>query len=428
MKKNRGIIMYKNLDNTRLSTILAKEQARYEEYKAMNLKLDMSRGKPCKEQLDLSMDMLDCINSKSNLVRKIDYRNYGIADGIPELKELFGALLGGISKDEIIVAYNASLNLMYDTIQRAMQFGILGNTPWNKEEKLKWLCPVPGYDRHFAITELFGFDMINVPCDDNGPDMDMIEELVKDPTVKGMWCVPKYSNPMGIIYSDEVVKRLAALKPAAKDFRIMWDNAYMVHSLYGQDQLLDIYAEAKKNGNEDIVYIFGSTSRVTFSGAGVAFMAGSKANMDDARKYMGKQTIGPDKLSQLMHATYFNSVESIYAHMEKHAAILRPKFEAVLEILEEEFWNTGIATWNKPRGGYFISCFLAEGTAKRTVALAKEAGVVFTGAGATYPYKNDPADSNVRIAPTLPPMDELITAMRIFCCCAKVAYLEKLTK
>lgn len=420
--------MYKNLDNTRLNAILAKEQARYEEYKAMNLKLDMSRGKPCKEQLDLSMEMLDCINSKSNLVRGVDYRNYGLADGIPELKELFGKLLGGLCKDEIIVAYNASLNLMYDTIQRAMQFGILGGKPWNKEEKLKWLCPVPGYDRHFAITELFGFEMINVPCDENGPDMDMIEELVKDPAVKGIWCVPKYSNPMGIIYSDEVVRRLASLKPSAKDFRIMWDNAYMVHSLYGQDELLDIYAEAKKCGNEDIVYMFGSTSKVTFSGAGVAFMAGSKANMDDARKYMSKQSIGPDKVSQLMHAAYFNSVESIYAHMEKHAAILRPKFEAVLEILEEEFWNTGIATWNKPRGGYFISCFLAEGTAKRTVALAKEAGVVFTGAGATYPYKNDPNDSNVRIAPTLPPMEELITAMRIFCCCAKVAYLEKITQ
>ena len=417
--------MYKNLSVEELSKLLNEEQNRYADFKAMNLKLDMSRGKPCKEQLDLSMDMLDALNSQSNLIRKIDYRNYGIADGIPELKKLFGELLGGLSQEEIIVAYNASLNLMYDTIQRAMQFGVLGGEPWNKQGKLKWICPVPGYDRHFAITELFGFEMINVAIDDNGPDMDAIEELVKDPSVKGVWCVPKYSNPMGIIYSDEVVKRFANLKPASKDFRIMWDNAYMVHSLYGQDDMLDIYAEAKKVGNEDIVYMFGSTSKISFAGAGVAFMAGSKANMDDQRKYMGKQTIGPDKISQLMHATYFPSVEDVYAHMEKHATILRPKFEEVLKIMKEELAETGIARWNEPRGGYFISCFLENGTAKRTVQLAKEAGVVFTGAGATYPCKNDPNDSNLRIAPTLPPMDELKVAMRIFCCSAKIAYLEK---
>ena len=417
--------MYKNLSVEELSKLLNEEQNRYADFKAMNLKLDMSRGKPCKEQLDLSMDMLDALNSQSNLICKIDYRNYGIADGIPELKKLFGELLGGLSQEEIIVAYNASLNLMYDTIQRAMQFGVLGGEPWNKQGKLKWICPVPGYDRHFAITELFGFEMINVAIDDNGPDMDAIEELVKDPSVKGVWCVPKYSNPMGIIYSDEVVKRFANLKPASKDFRIMWDNAYMVHSLYGQDDMLDIYAEAKKVGNEDIVYMFGSTSKISFAGAGVAFMAGSKANMDDQRQYMGKQTIGPDKISQLMHATYFQSVEDIYAHMEKHATILRPKFEEVLKIMKEELAETGIARWNEPRGGYFISCFLENGTAKRTVQLAKEAGVVFTGAGATYPCKNDPNDSNLRIAPTLPPMDELKVAMRIFCCSAKIAYLEK---
>ncbi|MBO7178373.1 MAG: aminotransferase, partial [Clostridia bacterium] len=294
--------------------------------------------------------------------------------------------------------------------------------------KLKRICPGPGYDRHFAITELFGFEMINVAIDDNGPDMDAIEELVKDPSVKGVWCVPKYSNPMGIIYSNEVVKRFANLKPAAKDFRIMWDNAYMVHALYGQDDMLDIYAEAKKVGNEDIVYMFGSTSKISFAGAGVAFMAGSKANMDDQRKYMGKQTIGPDKISQLMHATYFQSVEDIYAHMDKHASILRPKFEEVLKIMKEELAETGIAKWNEPRGGYFISCFLENGTAKRTVQLAKDAGVVFTGAGATYPCKNDPNDSNLRIAPTLPPMDELKVAMRIFCCSAKIAYLEKVLR
>lgn len=421
-------MMYKNLTIEEQKNILDNELVRYNEFKSMNLKLDMSRGKPCKEQLDLSMDMLDVLTSKTNFIHKIDYRNYGISDGIPEIKNLFSELLGGISNDEIIVAYNASLNLMYDTIQRAMQFGVLGEKPWNKQGNLKWICPVPGYDRHFAITELFGFEMINVPINEDGPDMDMIEELVKDPTVKGVWCVPKYSNPMGIIYSDEVVKRFANLKPASKDFRIMWDNAYMVHALYGQDVMLDIYQEAKKCGNEDIVYVFGSTSKITFAGAGVGFMAGSKANMDDQRKYMSKQTIGPDKISQFMHATYFKNANDIYNHMEKHAQILRPKFEEVLKIMKEELQETGIATWNEPKGGYFISCFLAEGTAKRTVQLAKEAGVVFTGAGATYPYKNDPKDSNLRIAPTLPPMDELKTAMHIFCCCAKIAYLEKYAK
>ena len=421
-------MMYKNLTIEEQKNILENELVRYNEFKSMNLKLDMSRGKPCKEQLDLSMDMLDVLTSKTNFIHKIDYRNYGISDGIPEIKNLFSELLGGISNDEIIVAYNASLNLMYDTIQRAMQFGVLGEKPWNKQGNLKWICPVPGYDRHFAITELFGFEMINVPINEDGPDMDMIEELVKDPTVKGVWCVPKYSNPMGIIYSDEVVKRFANLKPASKDFRIMWDNAYMVHALYGQDVMLDIYQEAKKCGNEDIVYVFGSTSKISFAGAGVGFMAGSKANMDDQRKYMSKQTIGPDKISQFMHATYFKNANDIYNHMEKHAQILRPKFEEVLKIMKEELQETGIATWNEPKGGYFISCFLAEGTAKRTVQLAKEAGVVFTGAGATYPYKNDPKDSNLRIAPTLPPMDELKTAMHIFCCCAKIAYLEKYAK
>lgn len=419
--------MYKNLNIEELKNLLVAEQEKYANYQAMNLSLDMSRGKPCKEQLDISMDMLDKINSTTDFKRKIDYRNYGIADGIPELKKLFCELIGGVSNDEIIVAYNASLNLMYDSIQRAMQFGVLGGEPWNKQGNLKWLCPVPGYDRHFAITELFGFDMIHIPMDENGPDMDMVEELVKDESVKGVWCVPKYSNPMGIIYSDEVVRRFANLKPAAKDFRIMWDNAYMVHALYGQDKMLNIFEEAKKVGNEDIVYMFGSTSKISFAGAGVAFMAGSKANMDSQRKYMSIQTIGPDKVSQLMHSLYFTTVDDIYVHMEKHAEILRPKFEEVLKIMDEELSETGIAKWNKPRGGYFISCFLEEGTAKRTVQLAKEAGVVFTGAGATYPCKKDPKDSNLRIAPTLPPMDELKTAMHIFCCCAKIAYLEKIT-
>ena len=415
---------YNELTNERKQELLKQELARYEEFKAMDLKLDMSRGKPSKEQLDLSMGIFDVLNSSSSLKGKQDYRNYGISDGIPEIKAIFTELLG-ITDDEIIVSGNASLVLMYDTIQRAMQFGVLGGEPWNKQGKIKWLCPVPGYDRHFAVTELFGIEMINVPMNEEGPDMDMIEELVKDPSVKGVWCVPKYSNPMGIIYSDEVVRRFAALKPAAKDFRIMWDNAYMVHALYGQDKMLDIFAEAKKYGNEDIVYMFGSTSKISFAGAGIAFIAGSKRNMDSLRKLINIQSIGPDKVSQYAHALFFKNAAGIYAQMEKHAEILRPKFDAVLEILDEELGDTGIAKWNKPRGGYFISCFLKKGTAKRTVQLAKEAGVTFTGAGATYPYKNDPDDSNLRIAPTLPPIDELRTAMKIFCCAAKIAALEK---
>ena len=415
---------YNELTNERKQELLKQEFARYEGFKAMDLKLDMSRGKPSKEQLDLSMGIFDVLNSSSSLKGKQDYRNYGINDGIPEIKAIFTELLG-ITDDEIIVSGNASLVLMYDTIQRAMQFGVLGGEPWNKQGKIKWLCPVPGYDRHFAVTELFGIEMINVPMKDDGPDMDMIEELVKDPSVKGVWCVPKYSNPMGIIYSDEVVRRFAALKPAAKDFRIMWDNAYMVHALYGQDKMLDIFAEAKKYGNEDIVYMFGSTSKISFAGAGIAFIAGSKRNMDSLRKLINIQSIGPDKVSQYAHALFFKNADGIYAQMEKHAEILRPKFDAVLEILDGELGDTGIAKWNKPRGGYFVSCFLKKGTAKRTVQLAKEAGVTFTGAGATYPYKNDPDDSNLRIAPTLPPIDELRTAMKIFCCAAKIAALEK---
>lgn len=415
---------YNQLTNERKQELLKEELARYEKFKAMDLKLDMSRGKPSKEQLDLSMGIFDVLNSSSSLKGKQDYRNYGINDGIPEIKAIFTELLG-ITDDEIIVSGNASLVLMYDTIQRAMQFGVLGGEPWNKQGKIKWLCPVPGYDRHFAVTELFGIEMINVPMNEEGPDMDMIEELVKDPSVKGVWCVPKYSNPMGIIYSDEVVKRFAALRPAAEDFRIMWDNAYMVHALYGQDKMLDIFAEAKKCGNEDIVYMFGSTSKISFAGAGIAFIAGSKRNMDSLRKLINIQSIGPDKVSQYAHALFFKNAAGIYAHMEKHAEILRPKFDAVLAILDEELGDTGVAKWNKPRGGYFISCFLKKGTAKRTVQLAKEAGVVFTGAGATYPYKNDPDDSNLRIAPTMPPIDELRTAMKIFCCSAKIAALEK---
>lgn len=396
----------------------------YEEYKKMNLKLDMSRGKPSKAQLDLSNGMFDVLKSDSDFIGSQDYRNYGIIDGIPEAKQLFSEL-SGVSVKEISVLGNGSLNIMYDTLQRAMQFGVLDNEPLNKQGKIKWLCPVPGYDRHFAITELFGIEMINIPMKATGPDMDMVERLVQDPSVKGIWCVPKYSNPEGVVYSDDTVKRFAALRPAAPDFRIYWDNAYMVHFVSEDVPLLNLYNAAKELSNEDIVYMFGSTSKMTFAGAGIGFLVASEKNLNSLRKLTGIQTIGFDKLNQLAHVRFFKNVEGIYAHMAKHAELMRPKFKTVLDILKQEL--SDIATWNEPKGGYFVSCSLPEGTAKRTVFLAKEAGVIFTGAGATYPYKNDPSDSNLRIAPSLPPVEELVTAMKVFCCAARLAFYEKVT-
>ena len=404
--------------------LLSAELKRKAEYVAKGLKLDMSRGKPSKEQLDLSDGLFMTLDPANGCVGKQDYRNYGITDGIPEIKSLF-ASLAGVDEDEIIVAYNASLNLMYDSVQRAMQFGVSGCKPWNEQGKIKWICPVPGYDRHFAVTELFGIEMINVDMLPDGPDMDKVEELIKDPAVKGMWNVPKYSNPTGVVYSDEVVERLAKMRPAAPDFRLMWDNAYMVHALYGQEKQANIMELAKKYGNEDMIYGFGSTSKITYAGAGVAFMYSSKKNIAELKKLMNIQSIGPDKMSQLAHFRFLKSVDGIYALMEKHAAILRPKFESVVDILEEELGGSGIAKWTRPTGGYFISVDLYPGTAKRTVELAREMGVVFTGAGATYPYKKDPADSNLRIAPSLPPIDELVEATHIFAVAAKIAYLEK---
>lgn len=415
---------YLTLDKAEKAKLLEAEKARMAEYAAKGLKLDMSRGKPSKEQLDLSSDLYMQLDPASGFNGKQDYRNYGLNDGIPEIKKLF-ADLAGVAEDEIIVAYNASLNLMYDSVQRAMQFGVSGEAPWNAQGKIKWICPVPGYDRHFSVTELFGIEMINVPMLSDGPDMDMVEELIKDPSVKGMWNVPKYSNPTGTVYSDAVVERLAKMKPAAKDFRLMWDNAYMVHALYGQEEQANIMDLAKKYGNEDMVYGFGSTSKITFAGAGVSFMYSSAKNITEIKKFMNIQSIGPDKLSQLAHYRFLKNVDGIYELMEKHAALLRPKFEAVDEILERELGGTGIAKWTKPTGGYFISVDLAEGTAKRTVELAKQMGVVFTGAGATYPYKRDPKDSNLRIAPSMPPISELVEATAIFATAAKIAYLEK---
>ena len=415
---------YLTLTASEKQKLLAEMRERMNLYVQKGLKLDMSRGKPSKDQLDLSNGLYKELDPSLGYVGKQDYRNYGINDGIPEIKKLF-AELAGVGENEIIVAYNASLNLMYDSVQRAMQFGVSGCEPWNKQGKIKWICPVPGYDRHFAVTELFGIEMINVDMKDDGPDMDKVEELIKDPSVKGMWNVPKYSNPTGVVYSDAVVERLAKMKPAAPDFRLMWDNAYMVHALYEQREQANILALAKKYGNEDMIYGFGSTSKITFAGAGVAFMYSSEKNIAEIKKQMNIQSIGPDKMIQLAHYRFFKNVEGIYALMEKHAAIMRPKFEAVIEILEEELGDTGIAKWTKPEGGYFISVDLTPGTAKKTVALAKEMGVVFTGAGATYPYKKDPNDSNLRIAPSLPPIDELVEATHIFAVAAKIAYLSE---
>lgn len=421
---------YSELTRDELLTIKDELEKEYKEAASKGLKLDMSRGKPAAKQLDLSRDMLDVVNSSSDLKCEdgVDVRNYGILDGISEAKKIMADILG-VSSDNVIVFGNASLNIMYDMVSRAMLFGILGSTPWSKLDKVKFLCPVPGYDRHFAITELFGVEMINIPMKADGPDMDLVEKYVNnDESVKGIWCVPKYSNPQGITYSDEVVKRFAALKPAAKDFRIFWDNAYAIHDLYedDKDELLEIFAECKKNGNEDMVYEFCSTSKVTFAGGGISALAASKANIDDVKRTMTIQTIGHDKVNQLRHARYFKNVNGVYEHMKKHAAILRPKFEAVINEFEKELSGLGIASWVKPKGGYFISFETMEGCAKAVVAKCKEAGVTLTGAGATYPYKKDPNDSNIRIAPSLPTEEELKQATELFVLCVKLVSVDKL--
>ena len=410
---------------------LAAEKARleqeYAQHKAKGLKLDMSRGKPAPAQLDLSMEMMNLpIEYKAE--NGFDCRNYGVLDGIPEAKKLFADMLG-VAADEILVGGNSSLQLMYDTIIRALQLGVLGSDkPWCKNDKVKFLCPAPGYDRHFAICQSLGIEMITVAYKADGPDMDEVERLVSsDEQIKGIWCVPMYSNPTGITYSDAVVKRMAALKPAAKDFRIFWDNAYCVHHLSDDcDSLLNILDECKKAGNPDMVFEFASTSKVSFPGSGVAVMAASKANIDFVKSQMTYQTIGFDKLNQLRHVRFFKDLDGIKAQMKRHAAIIKPKFDVVLELLEREISPLGIGAWQHPKGGYFISFDALDGCAKRIVSLAKEAGVVMTGAGATYPYGNDPHDSNIRIAPTYPTVDELRSAMEIFCTCVKLASAEKL--
>ena len=423
---------YKEMTKEELEKEVVALKAQYKKYQEMDLHLNMARGKPCKEQLDLSMGMMDVLNSNEDLTCEdgTDCRNYGVLTGIEEAKVLIGDMMEN-NPDNIIIFGNSSLNVMYDTIARAYTHGIMGNTPWCKLDKVKWLCPVPGYDRHFGITEHFGMEMIPIPMNENGPDMDLVEKYVsEDPTVKGIWCVPKYSNPTGISYSDEVVCKFARLKPAAADFRIFWDNAYGIHHLYEdadrQDYLVEILAECKKAGNPDMVYKFASTSKITFPGSGFAAMATSLNNLEDITKTMTHQTIGHDKVNQLRHVRFFGDIHGMTEHMKKHAEIIRPKFEAVEEILDTELSGLGIAKWTIPNGGYFISFDALDGCAKKIVEKAKKAGVLMTDAGATWPYHNDPKDTNIRVAPTYPPLEDLKTAATLFALCVKLVSAKKI--
>ena len=421
---------YKDLSVEELQSLKKELEAQFAEIKAKNLKLDMSRGKPSKAQLDLSMGMMDVLSSEANLTCEegVDCRNYGVLDGINEAKQLLSDM-SEVPKENIVIFGNSSLNVMYDTISRSMTHGVMGSTPWCKLDKVKFLCPVPGYDRHFAITEHFGIEMINIPMTPEGPNMDMVEALVNnDEKVKGIWCVPKYSNPQGYTYSDQTVRRFARLKPAAKDFRIYWDNAYTIHHLHddNQDYLIEILMACKQEGNPDMVYKFCSTSKISFPGSGIAAIAASTANLADIRKQMTIQTIGHDKVNQLRHARYFKDIHGVVEHMRKHADILRPKFEAVIDVLNKELDGLEIGSWTEPRGGYFISFDSLEGCAKAIVAKAKEAGVIMTPAGATFPYGKDPKDSNIRIAPSFPTPEELSMAANIFVLSVKLVSIDKI--
>lgn len=420
---------YKDYTKEELLVELEKLNKQYKKYQNKHLELNMARGKPCKEQLNLSMGMMDVLNSNVDLNCEdgTDCRNYGVLGGIDECKRLLGDIIE-VDKNNIIIYGNSSLNIMYDCISRSMTHGVMGSTPWAKLDKVKWLCPVPGYDRHFAITEWFGIEMINIPMDNNGPDMDMVEKLVsEDESIKGIWCVPKYSNPDGTTYSDAVVKRFAALKPKAKDFRIYWDNAYSVHHLYpdNQDFLLEILDECAKAGNPDIVYKFTSTSKISFPGSGIAALAASKDNIASIKKQLSFQTIGFDKVNQLRHVKFFKNLDGIKKQMARHAEILRPKFELVEAILEEELKGLDIATWTKPHGGYFISLDTLPNCAKCVISMCKDAGVILTPAGSTYPYHNDPNDSNIRIAPSYPVLSEIETASKILAISIKICSIEK---
>ena len=406
----------------------ARLQKEFDDLKARGLSLNMARGKPGKAQLDLVSDIFGLMQKSEDYVSDgIDVRNYGEMTGLPAAKRLFADILG-CKPEQVFVGGNASLQLMYDTISKAYTHGLLhSERPWCREEKVKWLCPAPGYDRHFKITESFGFELITIPMTENGPDMDAVEEAVKDPTVKGIWCVPKYSNPDGIIYSDETIRRMASLNPAAPDFLIMWDNAYCIHEFEGDYvEFPDILSECEKAGHPDMVFEFASTSKVTLPGAGISCFATSEANMEYMKKLLTVQVISFDKVNQQRHVLYLKDKAHTLELMKKHAAIMGPKFRAVVDTLDKEIAPLNIATWRRPKGGYFVSLNAMPGTAKRTLALCKEAGVTMTGAGATFPYGKDPQDSNIRIAPSLPPVEELEQAIAVFCVCLKMAALEKL--
>ncbi len=421
---------YVNMTHEELLTLKASLEESYQLEESKGLSLNMARGKPGASQLALSMPMLDVINGNSDMHTLLgnDTRNYGDWDGIGECRQLLADMME-VKKNNVIICGNSSLNIMYDTIIRSMVKGINGSTPWSKLDNVKFLCPVPGYDRHFKITELFGIEMINIPLGEDGPDMDLVEKYVNnDDSVKGIWCVPKYSNPTGISYSDEVVKRFANLKPKAEDFRIFWDNAYCIHHLYDDNQakILNILEECEKAGNPNMVYVFASTSKVSFPGSGVSAIATSIENMEYIKQFMTTQIIGHDKINQLRHVRFFKNIDGLNIHMKKHADLLRPKFEAVINILEDELTGLEIGSWTKPKGGYFISFDAMPGCAKAIVAKCKKLGVVLTDAGATYPYGNDPNDSNIRIAPSFPTPEEMIEATKIFVLCVKLASVEKL--
>ena len=419
---------YTTASKEELSAQLSLCREKYEKLSAMGLKLNMARGKPGAKQLDIVSDLVECLDKDELFAGNVDARNYGELMGLDCAREYFADVLG-CRKEEVLAGGNASLELMYNIISTAYTHGLNGfEKPWCRLEKIKWLCPAPGYDRHFKITEHFGFELITVPMTSTGPDMDMVEELVKDEAVKGMWCVPKYSNPDGIVYSDETIKRIASLRCAAPDFVLMWDNAYCIHE-FARDfvPFVDIVSLCRECGNPNMVYEFASTSKVTFPGAGISAMACSEENLRYYQKILSIRTIGYNKINQLMHVRYLKNKAHTLELMKKHAEVLAPKFECVLRHLENDIAPTGIARWEKPEGGYFVSVFTEKGLAKRTLELCKNAGVVMTGAGATYPYGVDPDDSNIRIAPSYPELDELEKAMEIFCLCMRIAALEKLS-